>query len=61
MSINGLIRIQSRPDLHEFYPELFRKPIILPEKTSITEHIVLTIHKKHSHSGPETRLPETKL
>ena len=53
ITTDGVMRMQSRLDHHEFYPEQIRTPVILPKETKITEKIVLDTHKRFSHAGPE--------
>ena len=62
-SINsqGIMIMNSRLDHHEFYPEQIRTPIILPKEQIITEQIVLDIHRRNAHIGPEICLREVKL
>ena len=56
-----LLQMNSRLDHHELYPEQIRTPIILPREQTITEHIVLKIHRQNAHIGPEICLREVKL
>ena len=44
LDINGVLRMNSRLEHHEAYPDQIRRPVILPKETKITELIVLQIH-----------------
>ena len=58
---NGVLRMNSRLENHQTYPDQIRRPVILPKETRITELIILQIHNSNAHGGPEVCLRETKL
>jgi len=58
---NWLLYMNSRRDHHLAYADLFINPIILPKEFKITEKIVIEIHSKHVHNGPEITLRYVKF